>query len=109
MSTGSFREPSLRDFNGRFSFLSPPDSLWHLRLLCVHLHDVVVHEPLGSEEREAAGRAEDAAHHVLGRLLQPMADRILELLVPGHEAGSGGEKKGSRRVETWEEQRIDGL
>ena len=52
----------------------------------VHLHDVVVHERLGAEEREAARGAEDAAHDVLGGLLHPVADGVLEHLVPLHEA-----------------------
>ena len=45
-------------------------------------HHVVVHDRLGAEEREAARAAEDAAEDVLGGLLQPVAHRVLELLVP---------------------------
>ena len=45
-------------------------------------HHVVVHNSLGAEEREAARAAEDAAEDVLGGLLQPVAHRVLELLVP---------------------------
>ena len=45
-------------------------------------HHVVVHNSLGAEEREAARAAEDAAEDVLCGLLQPVAHRVLELLVP---------------------------
>lgn len=45
-------------------------------------HDVVVHEGLGPEQGEAAGTAKDAADRVLGGFLQPVADRVFELLVP---------------------------
>lgn len=48
-------------------------------------HDVVLHEGAAAEEREAARTAEDAADHVLGGLLQPMADGVLESLVPRHQ------------------------
>ena len=47
----------------------------------VGLGHVVVHERLASEEREASGAAEDAAHDVLRRLLQPVADGVLEHLL----------------------------
>ena len=45
-------------------------------------HHVVVDERGAAEEREAARAAEDAAEDVLGGLLQPVAHRVLELLVP---------------------------
>ena len=47
-------------------------------------HDVVVHQRGAAEEREAAGRTQHAADHVLRRLLEPVSDRVLELLVPHH-------------------------
>ena len=47
-------------------------------------HDVVVHQRGAAEEREAAGWTEDAADHMLRRLLEPVSDRVLELLVPHH-------------------------
>ncbi len=43
-------------------------------------HDVVRHDGPPAEEGEAAGGAQDAAHHVLGGLLQPVADGVLEHL-----------------------------
>ena len=43
-------------------------------------HDVVGHDGPPAEEREAPGRAQDAAHHVLGGLLQPVPDGVLEHL-----------------------------
>ena len=45
-------------------------------------HHVVVDERGAAEEREAARAAEDAAEDVLCGLLQPVAHRVLELLVP---------------------------
>ena len=45
-------------------------------------HHVVVDERGAAEEREAARATEDAAEDVLGGLLQPVAHRVLELLVP---------------------------
>ena len=56
-------------------------------------HHVDVHERAAPEEAEASGAAEDAAHDVLRGLLQPVADGVLELLVPDHETGSYHEKK----------------
>ncbi len=43
-------------------------------------HDVVGHDGPAAEEGEAPGGAQDAAHHVLGGLLQPVADGVLEHL-----------------------------
>ena len=48
----------------------------------VALHDVVVEQGRAAEETEAAGAAEHAAEHVLRRLLEPVADGVLEDLVP---------------------------
>jgi len=62
-------------------------------------HDVVVHERLAPEEREAAGTAEDAADHVLGGLLQPVADGVLEPLVPHHGAGADRVDAAARRAQ----------
>ena len=45
-------------------------------------HHVVAHHGPASEEREAAGTAENTAQHVLCCLLQPVTNRILELLIP---------------------------
>ncbi len=47
-------------------------------------HHVVVHEGDSPEDREAPGATHDAPDHVLGGLLQPMADGVLEHLVPYH-------------------------
>ena len=73
------------------------------RLRLVHAQHVVVDEGGAAEEREAAGRAHDAAEDVLGRLLQPVADRVLELLVPYHgpradrvDAATGGAHLGQQ-------------
>jgi hypothetical protein len=41
---------------------------------------------LGPEEGEATGRAEDASHDVLGGFLKPMADGVLESLIPLHKS-----------------------
>jgi hypothetical protein len=51
-------------------------------------HDVEVHEGAAAEKAEATRTAKDAAQDVLGGLLQPMADSVLELLVPHHETGT---------------------
>ena len=59
-----------------------------LGLCRVLLHYVVVHECLGAEEGEAAWRAHDTPDHVFGCLLEPMADCVLEQLVPDHRAGA---------------------
>ena len=56
------------------------------RLDAVTSHHVVVHQGGPSEQTEAAGRAEHAAVDMLGGLLQPMADGVLEVLVPHHRA-----------------------
>lgn len=52
----------------------------------VFFHNVVVHESLPTEQREASGTTKYAADHVLRRLLQPMADSVLEHLVPHHRS-----------------------
>ena len=54
----------------------------------VPLHHVVVHQTLGTEQREASRTTEHAADHVFGGLLQPMADSVLEELVPHHGTGA---------------------
>ena len=59
-----------------------------LRLGGVLLHDVVVHQGLGSEQGETSWRAHDTPDHMFGGLLQPMADSVLEELVPHHGAGT---------------------
>ncbi len=43
-------------------------------------HDVVGHDGPAAEEGEAPWRAQHAAHDVLGGLLQPVADGVLEHL-----------------------------
>ena len=52
-------------------------------------HDVIVHDGGAPEEGEAAGRTQDTAQDVLSGLLQPVADGVLELLVPHHGACVG--------------------
>ena len=47
-------------------------------------HDVVVQQGSGPEEAEAAWGTQHAAEHVLRALLQPVADGVLEPLVPHH-------------------------
>ena len=49
-------------------------------------HHVVIDQSRASEQREAAGRAEDAAEDVLSGLLKPVAHRVLKLLIPGNVA-----------------------
>ena len=70
-----------------------------LRLGGVPPHDVVVHQGLGSEEREASGRTHDTSDHVLGRLLQPVTDGILKELVPDHGSRSDGVDSTTSRSE----------
>ncbi len=43
-------------------------------------HDVVGHDRPAAEEGEAPWRAQHAAHDVLGGLLEPVADGVLEHL-----------------------------
>ena len=50
-----------------------------------------LHQGREAVQREAAGRAEHVAEHVLGGLLQPMADSVLELLVRGNKSAALGE------------------
>ena len=63
---------------------------WLVRLGSVLPHHIVVHECLGPEERETAGRAHDTANHVLCSLLQPMANGVFEQLIPDHWARANG-------------------
>lgn len=54
--------------------------------LCrVSSHHVVVHESFASEQREASRTTQDTTDHVLGSLLQPMTNSVLEHLVPHHQ------------------------
>jgi hypothetical protein len=53
-------------------------------------HNVVIHKSFSSEEREATRTTQDAANHMFGSLLEPMADSVFEELVPHHRAGSDG-------------------
>lgn len=63
----------------------------------VFLHHVVVHQRLGSEQAEAAGAAEHAAEHVLGRLVKPVSDGVFKLLVPN----DGPCQRNTQLVTTW--------
>ena len=47
-------------------------------------HHVIVHDCRTPEEGETAGTTKHAAQHVLGSLLQPVTDGVLELLIPHH-------------------------
>lgn len=44
--------------------------------------DIVVHESVAAEQREAARRAHHASDHVFGGLLKPMSNGVFEFLVP---------------------------
>lgn len=48
----------------------------------VLLHDVIVHQSFTTEERETSRTTEYATDHVLGGLLEPMTNGVLEFLVP---------------------------
>ena len=71
---------------------------WFLRVFVVFPHDVGVHEGLSPEQTEAAGAAQDAPHDVLCRLLEPMADGVLEHLVPHHESGPSRQDPEKRHI-----------
>ena len=45
-------------------------------------HDVIVHQSVSAEQGKAAGTTQHATDHVFRRLLEPVADGILEYLVP---------------------------
>ena len=49
-------------------------------------HHIIVNKSWSSEQGEAARGAEDAPEDVLRGLLQPVAHRVLELLIPGDVA-----------------------
>ena len=51
-------------------------------------HHVVVHHGPAAEQGEAAGTAENTAEDVLGGFLEPVAHRVLKLLVPLHVAAT---------------------
>ena len=72
------------------------DGKWIHTLIILHImpglctgrgvspHHVVVHQSRAAEEWEAARAAEYTANHVLSGFLEPMADSVLEPLVPHH-------------------------
>ena len=45
-------------------------------------HHIVIHERWAPEETETAGATQHTPVHVFSRLLQPMGDGVLEVLVP---------------------------
>lgn len=54
------------------------------RFKLVSAKNVVVEQRRSTEERKAARTAHHTAKDVLGRFLQPVTNRVLELLVPYH-------------------------